>query len=272
MRIQAQQNIQNTVATQAKYKTQHVVEPAAGLEAVSLMAKDGFVNRGNLPTVGAKAPDPLIIKKEPGNEPAAQPAWVGVAAWVFNPFKGASAVGAIGEAIGQAVAGFIAGVFNFFGGLMKGPEPQPALPAPATVAPTTEQPSEADRARLGQVFDTLDENGDGRLTGPELTQNALFKFDSVTDAGKTREQFIEEAFKLEREGGVTLTVDAVRANSPRSRIAELMNEVWDTSALFNETSFAWWKGILKEEKGDYDRLRERMVSYKQDIDKATKGA
>jgi hypothetical protein len=259
------------VANQATYKTQHVVEKAAGLEAASLMAKDGFVNRGQLPAVGAKAPDPLIIKKEPGNEPAAQPAWVGVAAWVFNPFKAATAAGAIGEAIGQAVAGFIAGVVNFFGGLMKGPEPQPALPAPATVTVTV-LPSEADRARLGQVFDTLDENGDGRLAGAELTQNALFTFDPVMDAGKTREQFIEEAFKLERESGVTLTADDARANSPRGRIASLMNEVWGTSALFNESSFAWWKGILKEEKGDYGRLRERMVSYKQDVDKATRGA
>jgi hypothetical protein len=269
MRIQAQQNIQKPVAAQAKFKTQHVVDKAAGLEATSLMAKDGFVNRGQLPVVGAKAPDPLIIKKEPGNEPAAQPAWVGMAAWVFNPFKAATAAGAIGEAIGQAVAGFIAGVFNFFGGLMKGPEPQPALPAAVTV---TVLPNEADRARLGQVFDTLDENGDGRLAGAELTQNALFSFDPVTDGGKTRDQFIDEAFKLERESGVTLTADDARAASPRGRIADLMNQVWGTSALFNESSFTWWKGILKEEKGDYDRLRERMVTYKQDVDKATKGA
>lgn len=269
MRIQAQQNVQKTVAAQAKYKTQNVAEKAAGLEAVSLMAKDGFVNRGQLPAVGAKAPDPLIIKKEPGNEPAAQPAWVGVAAWVFNPFKAATAAGAVGEAIGQAVAGFVAGVFNFFGGLMKGPEPQPALPAAVTV---TVLPNEADRARLGQVFDTLDENRDGQLTGAELTQNTLFSFDQAKDAGKTREQFIEEAFKLERESGVTLTAEDAQANSPRGRIADLMNQVWGTGALFNESSFAWWKGILKEEKGDYDRLRERMVSYKQDVDKATKGA
>ena len=62
-------------------------------------------------------------------------------------------------------------------------------------------------------------------------------------------------------------VEAPRDDS-RERIAGLMAEVWGTAALFNESSYAWWKGQLKLVNGDYDRLQEVMVAYKKSIERA----
>lgn len=264
MRIQAQQNVHTSVAAQAKYKTQHVVAQQAGLDAASLVAKGGFQAQAQLPVVGAQAPGPLVIQKQPGNEPA-QPNWMGLADWLLNPFKVTFAAGTLGGAVGQAAAGFVAGVVGWFGSMMKGPEPQPALSAPVSMK---RLPDAAATERLGQVFDELDEDRDGRLTGGELTQNTLFAFNPACESGKTRAQFIEEAFALECRDGVTLSPEEARACSPRGRIAALMQEVWGTPELFNETSFKWWKGQLKLVNGNYDRLQEKMVDYKKSIERA----
>lgn len=61
---------------------------------------------------------------------------------------------------------------------------------------------------------------------------------------------------------------AAASDDSRERIAGLMNEVWGTKALFNEASYAWWKGQLKLVNGDYDRLEEVMRAYKKSIERA----
>jgi hypothetical protein len=135
------------------------------------------------------------------------------------------------------------------------------LPKPVVQRATLDAPN---RRRLENVFQEMDEDGNGRLEGDELTSNSLLTFDPVTDEGITQSEFVDEVAGM--GGSETLTAAAIREASLKGAIFKMMTEVWGTEGYCNHTSFMWWKGQLKTVNGDMDRLRVLMENYKKSIE------
>jgi hypothetical protein len=177
----------------------------------------------------------------------------------------------LGEAIGAALSALspfnlIKAVFDAIGSLFK-KDPELAkpsdtpLPKPVVQRPALDAPN---RRRLENAFREMDEDGNGRLEGDELTSNSLLTFDPVKDEGITQSEFVDEVAGM--EGSETLTAAALRETSLKGAIFKMMTEVWGTDGYCNHTSFMWWKGQLKTVNGDMDRLRVLMENYKKSIE------
>jgi hypothetical protein len=178
-----------------------------------------------------------------------------VALTALNP------LGAFGMQIGKWVGDWLA---------PKPPAPAPPVSTTVVVAPPAAPPqapslSAGDRRRFENAYRELDEDRNGRLEGDELTSNGLMAFDPDTDAGMTMSDFVDEASKLEGADGISAA--SLRRASLKSRIFDLMTEVWGHDRFCNDTSYAWWKGQLKLAGGDFDKLRDTMTAYKKSIER-----